>query len=369
MEIPVKELNNLLSKANSILITGPQDPSVDIVATACAWQIFLREQNKQADICLIGKYQLWNFLPSTLSIKNNLDEANKFQIILDVSQVKVKQLSYDLAGDELRINILPESGNFESRHIKTEKGDLVYDLIITLGAGGLEALGSTFSEHRDFFNNTDIINIDRSILNENFGQLNVVELSSSSLAEISYNFFQDNISKDLATCLLAGIISATNSFQSPLVTPMLLEIASQLIVKGAARQKIIEELYRTKDIATLKNWGRILSRLKQRGRIIFSYLEHGDMDTLPQDFQGLVKDLILSTPETQIAIIFYQVELEKTEAWIYSTENINALDLVRDLNPQGSKNLVKLTIDFDLEKSKELLATRISEAIKLLGHN
>ncbi len=366
MDIPVKELNTLLSKANNILITGPLDPSNDIVATAAAWQIFLREQNKQADICLLGQYHLWNFFPSTLSIKNNLDEANKFQIILDTTKTKVKQLSYDVVNGELRINILSEDGNFVSSDVKVEQGNLIYDLVITLGVTSYESLGDLFSEHRDFFHETNVINIDRSILNENFGQLNIVELSSSSLAEISYYFFGDKINKDIATCLLAGIISATNSFQSPLVTPALLEIASQLIVKGGDRRKIIEGLYRTKDIATLKNWGRILSRLKQKGEIIFSYLEHSDIDTLPQDFQELVKDLLLSTPNTQVAIIFYQIELEKTEAWLYSVDNVNALDLVRDLNPQGRKNLVKLTIDSNLEKTKELLVNRISEAIKTL---
>lgn len=369
MEIPVKELNNLLARANSILITGPQDPSIDIVATAAAWQIFLREQNKQVDICLTGKYQLWDFLPSSLSIKNNLNDAKKFQIILDISQVGLKQLSYDVVGKELRINILPENGNFESSNIKTEKGDLAYDLIITLGANSFESLASIFAEHQSFFHNTPIINIDRSILNENFGQLNIVELSSTSLAEISYYFLQDKLNKDMATCLLAGIISATNSFQSPLVTPALLELASQLIVKGADRHQIIQSLYRTKDIVTLKNWGRILSRLKQKGQVIFSHLEHSDLDTLPQDFQELVRDLILSTPGTRVAVIFYQVELEKTEVWLYSVENVNVLDLVRDLSPQGSKNLAKLHLNYSLEKSRELLANRVSEAIKILGQN
>ena len=65
----------------------------------------------------------------------------------------------------------------------------------------------------------------------------------------------------MATALLAGMIAATNSFQSPQVTPQTLELASQLIVRGADRQKVIESLYRTKDIDTLKNWGKVLSRL------------------------------------------------------------------------------------------------------------
>lgn len=367
MEISSKELNNLLSKAKHILILGPEDPSIDVVSTAAAWQIFLRAQGKMADICLQGKYQVWNFFPNDVEIKKDLSGANKFQIILNTSQVKVKQLSYDLLDQELRINILPDNGNFASDDVKIEKGSLSYDLVLTLGVNNLENLGQIFAEHRQFFHHTTIINIDRSILNENFAQLNIVELNSTSLAEISYHFFQDKLNKDLATCLLAGIISATNSFQSPLVTPELLEIASSLIVSGAERQKIIESLYRTKDIMTLKNWGRILSRLKQKGQVIYSHLEHADIESLPQDFQELVKDLILSTPNTRVAIIFYQVELEITEAWLYGIDNVNVLDLVRDLNPQGSKSIAKININLPLDKARDVLVARVDESSKLLG--
>lgn len=366
MQIPSKELNNLLSKANNILITGQRDPSTDVLSSAAAWQIFLRGQGKQVDVAFAGRNRLWNFLPTNFSLVD-LNQASKFKIILDISNTKVRQLSYDLNDNELQINILPEDGNFDSKDVRTEMGDLVYDLVLVLGATSLNSLASIFSEHRQFFHQTPIINIDRSILNENFGQLNIVELKSSSVAEISYHFMKDDMGSELATCLLAGIIAATNSFQSSLVTPELLEIASQLIVKGAERHKIIESLYRTKDIATLKNWGKILSRLKQKGALILSYLEHAEVDNFPHDFQELVRDLLLATPGTQIAAIFYQVDLNKTEVWVHTVDNINVLDLLRDLQPQGRKNLAQIFIDSELNKARDLLTNKIIESLTLIN--
>lgn len=366
MHIPFKELNNLLSQSNNILITGQRDPSTDVVSSAAAWQIFLRSQGKQADVAFSGRHRLWNFLPANFSLVD-LNQVNKFKIILDISRTKVRQLSYDLNDNELQINILSDNGNFESKDVRTERGDLIYDLVLVLGATSLNSLGSVFSEHRQFFHQTPIINVDRSILNENFGQLNIVELKSSSVAEISFHFMKDVGGSELATCLLAGIIAATNSFQSSLVTPELLEIASQLIVKGADRHKIIESLFRTKDIVTLKNWGKILSRLKQKGPLVFSYLEHKEVGGLSGDFQDLVRDLLLATPGTQLAIIFYQVELHKTEAWVHTVDNINALDLLRDLQPQGRKNLAQIFIDFELNKAKDLLASKIIENLTLIN--
>lgn len=145
---------------------------------------------------------------------------------------------------------MPEGGNFKDSDVSTGSEGYKYDLVITLGAANLESLGKVFTNHRDFFFQTPIINVDRSLLNENFGQLNIVESSLTSLAELSYRLLKNNLDKDIMTALLAGMITATNSFQSPQTTPETLELASQLIIKGADRVAIIEELYRTKDIDT-----------------------------------------------------------------------------------------------------------------------
>jgi nanoRNase/pAp phosphatase (c-di-AMP/oligoRNAs hydrolase) len=49
-----------------------------------------------------------------------------------------------------------------------------------------------------------------------FGNVNVVDASKSSVAELVYDFFKHNnwkITKEVATCLLTGIITDTGSFR------------------------------------------------------------------------------------------------------------------------------------------------------------
>ncbi len=367
MDLPLKEVSKFLDSANNILIIGSQNPSVDIISSAIGWNLFLSKKGKSVDIVFDGSINIPDFLPNSVEVNNSIDSLSNFKIVLDVSKTKVKQLSYDTKEDQLHINIIPQDGSFSDKDVKIDKGDIKYDLIISLGASVLESLGDIFVKHREFFlYHIPVLNIDRSVLNENFGQLNIVESTASSLSEISYNILKKHIDKDLATCFLGGIISATNSFQSAQVTPQLLELSSELMIKGAERDKIVESLYRTKDIKTLKSWGKVLSRLQEKDGVITSYLNHNETDYLPEDFQEMVKDLVLSTPDSKLAIIFYQKELQQTEAWIYTRDNINALEITKELYGEGDRRFVKIVIDKDIDSAKELLVDKLTNKLKMI---
>jgi nanoRNase/pAp phosphatase (c-di-AMP/oligoRNAs hydrolase) len=171
----------------------------------------------------------------------------------------------------------------------------------------------------------------------------------------------------MATCLLAAMISATNSFQSPKVSPDTLELASELIIHGAKREKIVESLYRTKDIDTLKSWGKVLSRLRKKDSIISSYLEYDELDNLPQDFETMVRELILASPGAQVALIFYPLEFHKTEVWIYTIANINALDLTKGLEASGHRYLAKISLDKDIEEAREEIIGQLQERLRLIN--
>ena len=107
MELPIKELNKALDSANNVLITGPSNPNLDVLGSAMAWQIFLSKQKKKVDLCFDGNLPKYNFLPKNINILDTLGNLNKFKIILDTSQTKVKQLSYDMDGNQLVIDVVP----------------------------------------------------------------------------------------------------------------------------------------------------------------------------------------------------------------------------------------------------------------------
>ena len=363
-----EQLNKLLEDAEHILITGPADPSLDVVSTASAWSFFLLAQNKKVDLVFAGRLPRLDFLKNQPEIQAHLEAFGKFKILVDLKKTKVKQLSYDIKDQILAIDLMPEGGFLNSSDVKAFSEDYRYDLILSLGASSFQDLGTVFSENVEFFHQKPIINIDRQVSNENFGQLNIVESTATSIAEVSYPFLQERLEPALATAVLAGMIAATNSFQSIQVTPQTLDLASSLIVAGADRGKIIEVLYRTKNIAVLQVWGKVLSRLKKNGAIIFSNLKHEEAKNLPEDFQDLVKGLILSNPQTQVAIIFYQLDFENSEVWLYTKNNINALELSKAWQGVGNRQFAKFQLAQNIDTASAEIMGHLEAQMKLINN-
>ena len=99
----------------------------------------------------------------------------------------------------------------------------------------------------DFFYQTPIINIDHQTHNENYGQINLIELKALAVVEIIFSLInkwdKNLIDEDTATCLLTGLYDKTWGFKSSQTTPQTLNTADQLINLGARQNKIVYNLY------------------------------------------------------------------------------------------------------------------------------
>jgi phosphoesterase RecJ-like protein len=140
-----------------------------------------------------------------------------------------------------------------------------FDLVITLDCGDTKQTGVEDLISRDF-QNIFLINIDHHRTNENFGHLNLVIDNASSTSEIVYNIIKNLdviVDKDIATCLLTGILTDTSNFTNAATNFSSLKIAADLLLRGARFNQINESTFKNKPLATLKLWGKVLSRLEQ----------------------------------------------------------------------------------------------------------
>lgn len=351
-----QQIFELINKSKKVLITFKKNHSGDAVTSALAIYLLMKKLNKQAEI-VCQDFIIQNnyaFLPSIDQINPEITCLRQFIISLDVKENKVKNFSYDVKDDKLNIYISPEKGYFEEDKVKYSSGQFKYDLIITLDTDDLEALGQAYDKNNDFFFNTPIINIDHTPENEHYGQINHVELTKTSTAEIIFDLIEEYdmnlLDENIATCLLTGLISKTKSFRIPSVTPRALNIASQLILNGADRDLIIQNLYRTKSINTLKLWGKVLARLKMdpAKNIAWSYLQQKDfIDLNLQDpnLTEVIDELITSAPEAEIIVLFYENSKKSITGLTYSTKNYDSLYLTKSFNPTGTKRLAEFELD------------------------
>ncbi len=373
MSLDIKQqITELLKQKNNILIALPQNPSTDAIASGLALSMALEKMNQKSKI-VASNFDLLphhNFLPKSKSIEKNLAALRKFVITLNTSRTKVDELSYDIEEpDKLHVYISPKNGFFEPADVSTSAGTFAFDLIFVLDSSDLDGLGSIYEQNAEFFYHTPIINIDHKASNEQFGQVNLVETTSTSTSEIIFELIKDIdekiLDEYLATNLLTGIISKTKSFKTSTVTPRSLAIASHLISSGARREDIIRHLYQSKPISTLKLWGRALARLKTKSdqKIVWSLLDQEDFSKTKakeEELDNVIDELIINTPDAKTIFILHEKEPDLIKCLIHTPSNIDALKLFKEFKPQGSIDFTKFDIKGqNLSQAEEIILSRL----------
>ena len=216
---------NLVKEAKNILISFSTDWDGDAISSSLALALYLKKIGKNVEIGAEKDGRLSNFgtplnsfkfLPSFSEIKTSLENLLKFVVSIDLKNATVSQIKYTIDNNYLNFIISPKSGFFKSEDIRSSMEGFKYDLIITIASHDLESLGRIYDNNIDFFYKTNIINVDNNPENEDFGQINLIDLSAVSCSEIIYNIIESEdkthlIDEDIATCLLAGIVFKTKN--------------------------------------------------------------------------------------------------------------------------------------------------------------
>ncbi|HRH32661.1 MAG TPA: hypothetical protein PK720_00725 [bacterium] len=365
-----------VDKASRILITFSKEWFGDPVASSLALKAWLVERGKTVDIVAEkpNSPSSYSFLPNFQTIAHQLDNVRKFIVSLNITNAAVDQVEYRLEKQSLDFIVTLKSGLFTPTDISSRSSDFRYNLIFVIGTGDLESLGEIYNKNTEFFFKTPIINIDHNPANENFGQINSVNVKAVSVTEILYDLFsshgEEKITEDIATCLLTGLITETKSFKTPHITPHALTVASKLVTIGGRREEIINALYRSRQLNVLKLWGRVLTGLKEKldGRLVWSIIKTSDFNettTSPNHLADIIDELIINMPNAEIIVLIYEEDM-KTQVIVHSVRNLNALELTENFKGQGSRNLAHISLAQPLTEASQSLITEFEKKIALL---
>jgi nanoRNase/pAp phosphatase (c-di-AMP/oligoRNAs hydrolase) len=357
-----EQIINQVNKAKNILIVFNSNANGDAIASSLALFLFLKKINKKATVASAFSQEpekssdknTWSFLPSYNVIENNLKNLRKFIVSLNIRNAKISQIKYNVEGEKLNFIIAPEEGWFSSEDVSSASGGFEYDLIFTINTPDLESLGQLYDNNVEFFYKTTIINLDHQANNEEYGQINYLDINVSSSAEIIFkliNSYDKNIlDEDIATCLLTGIIAKTNNYKSPNLTPLTLLTSSKLISAGAQREKIINSLYRSRSLSSLKTWGKILNNLKnnEKKTIAWSLINQTDEDLHTAEslnLHELAEEILNGSTSTKILLInIISPDQKSAKLSIFSNKSVSAIDIFKSFSAQGNKQQAKIEL-------------------------
>ncbi len=218
-------MNDQISKffdKGPIFITGHVNPDGDALGASFCLKILLQKENIEADI----NFDIANTLPS------NLDH-----------------LPYELI---------------------TKKLQSSYETVFVFDCGNPSRLGKY---EGIVLKAKNIIVIDHHI-DPTFGSLQIIDSEAASTTQVLYRQLLKEkfvIDKDMADCLLTGLITDTGRFQYPNTTIEVFNIASDLLKQGADISSISENIYGSIEFNALKLQSEIINRIIFDKDIKFTY--------------------------------------------------------------------------------------------------
>lgn len=378
MENDIKQkLFSLIRDSSRFLLPLPQNPNGDVFGSVIAFAEFLKKNGKEVEIVSLQESsETLSFLQGSLEIKNSPELEQNFVISLSTANAKVDEISYHQANEAVEIQVKPKNGRFAPADVSFKTENSNFDLIICLGVQSLDQYGDLYNRNAEAFFNIPKVNIDNHVKNENFGTVNIVEVTSSSVSEIVFELLKDfgtEIGSQMATAMLAGIISSTNSFQNNKTTPNSFLRASELISAGANQQEIIQHLFKTKDLRVLKLWGRAMARLSSIPQVAtyYSMLSIQDLQksgATEKDLPKVLQEFAANVADARLLIL----GVEKTDGmdfYFSASPNVKLSELVNHFGGEYfSPSSAKATVNgLQLSKADEMVASTVNDLKVRLG--
>jgi phosphoesterase RecJ-like protein len=367
----------LLQKSQKILILPSSPPDGDSIGSALALYLVLRKLGKEATVvCTDPIPEVYQFLPTTNVIDSNLVTSNDFVVTLDCTKAKIDTIKTNLEDNKVNIIITPKQGSIGEKEVSFHYGPTKYDLVIVVDAGDLSQLGRLYEENAGLFTQIPVINIDHHVSNNHFGKVNFVDMMASSTTELLVPIIEEYariegkelINEDIATLLLAGIITDTGSFQNANTSPKAFASAAHLLGYGARQQEIIQHIYKTKNLTMLKLWGRVLTKIQYDHlyRIVWSTISRQDFEqtqSSADETGDIIDELMTNAPGADIILLIKEKEEGLVSGSIRTTsQSVDASALAEMFDGGGHVQAAGFKIkSSDLRATEEKIIKKVKE--------
>ncbi|MFA5421112.1 MAG: DHH family phosphoesterase [Patescibacteria group bacterium] len=271
--------------SDRILLVSHINPDVDAISSLGVFSDILKSLGKKYFSFAENKNDNYDYIPHAEDIISSKEELKN--IINKNSELGDKYLEY-------------------------------FDLIITFDCGSLERtnLGSEI----ELFKNKFVIEIDHHVKVSSYADIEIkIQLASNT--EILYYFLEENsieINKNIANCILSGILTDTGNFLYPSVKNETLKISSRMLSLGAQFPKIVNNTLRNKNFSDMKVWAIVLEnlRINEKYDIAFSFFTYEDFQNIEkmnleisEDAFGLIVSFMSSLSEVSTVLLLKEEKM------------------------------------------------------------
>ena len=305
--------NNIGNSSN--LITGHINPDGDALGSALAFKLILDSKGISSDVC----FDIKGNIPSNLN--------------------------------HLPINLI--SNNAMNK----------YENVYVFDCGNSERLGSL---EEIALKSDQVIVIDHHI-EPSFGDIQVIDSTAASTTQVLYREIISadiEIDKNIANCLMTGLITDTGRFQYSNTDYEVFQIASKLMLSGAELTSISDNIYGSIPMNAIKLQSEILNRIKLfvDEELVVSYVLHEDykkfnIESSEIDF---LIDSIRLVKESNVALLLKEQDDKSFKGSLRSRTKLDVQKIASLFGGGGHK----AASGFSTTLSMDEITTKVKNAIR-----
>lgn len=231
------------------------------------------------------------------------------------------------------------------------QGAGLFDLAIALDCGDESRLGPVWTNlpaPRPL-----LINIDHHISNTRFGEINWVDPGAASTAELVLQVIDQlgiALNRDIATCVLYGIIGDTLGFRTPNTTAQTLQYAQRLMEAGASLNESIDHQFNRRSQALVCLWGKAITAMKTKNRIAYTAISKAMRDACGMVTADLgLSSFLVSIDDVDRAAVLVENDNGQVEISLRARQGYEVSSAAVALGGGGHPLAAGATIDGPLE--------------------
>lgn len=156
------------------------------------------------------------------------------------------------------------------------------ELAILVDTASLERVGRIYHDHQSALAALPLIIVDHHVTNDGPGSVNLIMSTAAATCELLHALFVAmgvSISADIATCLLLGLATDTQSFQTNSTTAQSLRTAAELLDAGADHIRVVHEVHYALPVQTILLIGMALAAMRHHGVLAWTTITLAMMET------------------------------------------------------------------------------------------
>ena len=256
-----------------------------------------------------------------------------------------------------------------ANEIKTEGSKNVYDLAIALDCGDIKRLNG----YTEYFQNANArIEIDHHGINTMFADYNFVNPAAPACAQILITVLENlgiEITKEIGTCLLTGIITDTGGFKYQGVSAETFEFVAELLNKGVNVSNIYKRVLQiiSKNKFELRKIAMNRMEFLEDGKIAFTYILNEDEEKLEAEtgaHEGIV-EMGRDVEGVEVSIFLREnKEKDGYKISLRSNDYVNVADICLMFNGGGHVRAAGGNIKLPLEEAKQRIIEECKKYLK-----